>query len=119
MKTNHKPTKRDSGMALVTTLLLLVLLSSLLVGFFVLITTGQQLTSGAKQETRAFYGAEAGLEKMTADLGTLFDNTYSPTAAELNNSIANPPPNLGDITYTAAAGPSATTITSPPESSST
>ncbi len=104
MKANNRVTKSDSGMALITTLLLLVLLSSLLVGFFVLITTGQQLTGGAKQETRAFYGAEAGLEKMTADLGTLFDNTYSPTAAELTNISANPPPNLGDVSFTAADG---------------
>jgi len=94
MKANNKLTKCDSGMALITTLLLLVMLSSLLVGFFVLVTTGQQLTGGAKQQTRAFYGAEAGLEKMTADLGTLFDNTYSPTAAELSNISSNPPPIL-------------------------
>src|SRR6266446_1389220 len=116
MKLNKRQPKCDSGMALITTLLLLVMLSSLLVGFFVLITTGQQLTSGAKQETRAFYGAESGLEKMTADLGTLFDNTYSPTAAELNNIIANPPPNLGDITFAAADGTPGYTLTYPTDS---
>jgi Tfp pilus assembly protein PilX len=116
MRTNNRVTKCDSGMALITTLLLLVLLSSLLVGFFVLITTGQQLTGGAKQETRAFYGAEAGLEKMTADLGTLFDNTYSPTPAELNTITQNPPPNLGDLTFTAADGTSGYTITYPQDS---
>ena len=117
MKTNNKPTKRDSGMALVTTLLVLVLLSSLLVGFFVLVTTGQQLTGGARQETRAFYGAEAGLEKMTADLGTLFDSTYSPTATELNNITANPPPSLGDITFQAADGTPGYTLTYPTDPS--
>ena len=117
MKANRKLTKCDSGMALVTTLLLLVLLSSLLVGFFVLVTTGQQLTGGARQETRAFYGAEAGLEKMTADLGTLFDSTYSPTAAELNNITANPPPSLGDITFQAADGTPGYTLTYPTDPS--
>ena len=117
MKANRKLTKCDSGMALVTTLLLLVLLSSLLVGFFVLVTTGQQLTGGARQETRAFYGAEAGLEKMTADLGTLFDSTYSPTAAELNNITANPPPSLGDITFQAADGTPGYTLTFPTDPS--
>jgi hypothetical protein len=116
MRTNNRLTKCDSGMALITTLLLLVLLSSLLVGFFVLVTTGQQLTGGAKQETRAFYGAEAGLEKMTADLGTLFDNTYSPTATELSNITSNPPPNLGDLTFTAADGTSGYTLTYPTDS---
>jgi Tfp pilus assembly protein PilX len=113
MKANNKLTKCDSGMALITTLLLLVMLSSLLVGFFVLVTTGQQLTGGAKQQTRAFYGAEAGLEKMTADLGTLFDNTYSPTAAELSNISSNPPPNLGDVTFKAADGTSGYVLTYP------
>ena len=117
MRTNNRRTKSNSGMALITTLLLLVLLSSLLVGFFVLITTGQQLTGGAKQETRAFYGAEAGLEKMTADLGTLFDSTYSPTAAELNNITANPPPNLGDVRFTAADGTSGYVLTYPTDNS--
>src|SRR5439155_14146 len=117
MKTNNRLTKCESGMALVTTLLLLVLLSSLLVGFFVLVTTGQQLTSGARQETRAFYGAEAGLEKMTADLGTLFDSTYSPTAAELNNISANPPPTLGDLNFTAADGTPGYVLSYPTDSS--
>jgi len=116
MKTNRRVTKYDSGMALVTTLLLLMLLSSLLVGFFVLVTTGQQLTGGAKQETRAFYGAEAGLEKMTADLGTLFDNTYSPTASELNKITSNPPSGLGDLTFTAADGTSGYKLTFPTDS---
>jgi hypothetical protein len=104
MRTLRKQSKTNSGMALLTTLLLLVLLSSLLVGFFVLVTTGQQLTGGAKQETRAFYGAEAGMEKMTADLGTLFDNTYSPNASQLNNITLNPPSGFGDLTYTATDG---------------
>jgi hypothetical protein len=113
MKTYRKSTNGNSGMALLTTMLLLVLLSSLLAGFFVLVTTGQQLTGGAKQETRAFYGAEAGLEKMTADLGTLFDDTYAPSAGELNTITSNPPSNLGDLTFTAADGTSGYTITYP------
>jgi len=113
MKTYGKSTNGNSGMALLTTMLLLVLLSSLLAGFFVLVTTGQQLTGGAKQETRAFYGAEAGLEKMTADLGTLFDDTYAPSAGELNTITSNPPSNLGDLTFTAADGTSGYTITYP------
>src|SRR5260370_19214960 len=106
MKTYRKSTNGNSGMALLTTMLLLVLLSSLLAGFFVLVTTGQQLTGGAKQETRALYGAEAGLEKMTADLGTLFDDTYAPSAGELNTVTSNRPSNLRDLPVTDADGPS-------------
>jgi len=116
MKNYRKSTNCNSGMALLTTILLLVMLSSLLVGFFVLITTGQQLTGGAKQETRAFYGAEAGLEKMTADLGTLFDATYSPSASQLTNITLNPPSGLGDLTYTATDGSSGYKLTYPTDS---
>lgn len=113
MKTHRKQAKRDSGMALIMALLLLVLLSSMLAGIVVVVMTGQQLTMGAKDQTRAFYGAEAGMEKMTADLGTLFDNTYAPSASELNKIISSPPPNLQDLKFIAADGSSGYVLTYP------
>ena len=83
MKTASKLNRSEAGVALVTTLLLLVLMSSLMVGFFLLINSGQKVSGANGDYSRAFYAAQAGMEKLTADLGTLFDNTYAPSAAEL------------------------------------
>src|ERR1700757_959867 len=81
----------DAGVALITTLLLLFLMSSLLVGFTMLLMTNQQLAGSNNDDVTAFYSAEAGMENMTAQLGTLFDATYSPTSTQIA-AIASTPP---------------------------
>jgi hypothetical protein len=106
MRTQKKQTNSESGIALVITLLLMLLILSLVSGFIVLIMSGQQLTGLTNGQTRAFYGAEAGMEKMTADLGTLFDSTYAPPGAALTAIAAAPPANLQGISYTATDGTS-------------
>jgi hypothetical protein len=83
---------RQSGIALLTTMLILMLMSSLLVGFVILIMTDQRLGGINSDRTQSFYAAEAGMEKMTADLGTLFGSTFAPSSAQLNNITLNPPP---------------------------
>jgi Tfp pilus assembly protein PilX len=105
MKAVKKLIRRDSGIALLTTLLLMMLMSSLLVGFILLITSGQKLSGANNDYSRAFYASEAGMEKITADLGTLFDTNYSPSAAQINTIAANPPVLTG-INYTQASGAS-------------
>ncbi|HXM94607.1 MAG TPA: hypothetical protein VN943_08225 [Candidatus Acidoferrum sp.] len=97
MKTATK-LQRESGIALVTTLLVLVLMSSLLVGFIFLIINGQKVSGANNDYSRAFYAAQAGMEKLTADLGTLFDNTYAPSAAELA-VVKAAKPNLANIQF--------------------
>ena len=76
-KKSKRPGK-DAGIALLTTLLLLFLMSSLLVGFSVLLVSDQQLAGANNDQVKAFYAAEAGMEQMTASLGNLFTQTYSP-----------------------------------------
>ncbi|HKV25168.1 MAG TPA: hypothetical protein VJN93_11310 [Candidatus Acidoferrum sp.] len=98
MNAVKKLMRRDSGIALLTTLLLLVLMSSLLVGFMMLIMSGQKLNGSNNDYSRAFYAAEAGMEKITADVGTLFDTNYSPSAAQIN-AIAAAPPVIPGIQY--------------------
>ncbi len=98
MNAVKKLMRRDSGIALLTTLLLMALMSSLLVGFMLLITSGQKLSGINNDYSRAFYAAEAGMEKITADLGTLFDTNYSPSAAQIN-AIATAPPAIPGIQY--------------------
>jgi len=98
MNAIKKLMRRDSGIALLTTMLLMLLMSSLLVGFVLLITSGQKLSGTNSDQSRAFYGAEAGMEKMTADIGTLFDTNYSPSAAQIN-TIAAAPPTISGVNY--------------------
>src|SRR3984957_6223017 len=106
MKAEKKLTRRDSGIALITTLLLMVLMSSLLVGFMLLITSGQKLSGVNNDYSRPFYAAEGGMEKITADLGTLFDTNYSPSAAQINAIAAAPPaiPGIQYVQYNGASG---------------
>src|SRR5271163_590185 len=91
MKVPKSIVRRDAGIALLTTLLLLILMSSLLVGFILLVVGGTKLSGMNDDYSKAYYGAEAGMEKMTADLGTLFDQNYSPTGAQVNNIMTTPP----------------------------
>lgn len=105
MKPHRNRSKRDSGIALLTTLLLLLLMSSLLAGFIVLVMAGEQLTAQNNDQTRAFYSAEAGMEKMTADLGTLFNSTYAPTPKQLAD-IELGAPVIPQIKYLAPNGTS-------------
>src|SRR3979411_1689552 len=76
--------RKQSGIALITTLLLLLLMSAMVVGFMLLVTEGQRLSGMNNEQSRAFYGAESGMEKLTADLGSLFGTTYAPTGAQVN-----------------------------------
>lgn len=102
VKTNSK---REAGVALLTTLLLMMLMASLLVGFVLLITEGQKLGALNNDYSHAFYASEAGMEKLTADIGTLFENNYSPTGPQLA-AIQAAPPSLAGITYVKADGTS-------------
>jgi hypothetical protein len=98
MNAVKKLMRRDSGIALLTTLLLMLLMSSLLVGFILLITSGQKLSGINNDYSRAFYASEAGMEKITADLGTLFDTNYAPSAAQIT-AISAAPPVIPGIQY--------------------
>ena len=96
---------REVGVALLTTLLLLFLMSSLLVGFTILLMSNQQLAGADNDNVQAFYGAEAGMEQLTAGLGNLFAQTYAPTSGQIN-AIQSTPPTLPGISYLQADGSS-------------
>ena len=101
---------KDAGIALLTTLLLLFLMSSLLVGFSVLLVSDQQLAGANNDQVKAFYAAEAGMEQMTASLGNLFSQTYSPSIGEVNN-LETTPPSFPGIVYQTGDGNNGYTIT--------
>lgn len=112
MKASTRRSRKQSGIALLTTVLLLLLMSSMLVGFIVLINSSQKLNGSNNDYGRAFYGAEAGMEKLTADLGTLFDANYAPTGTQVNALTATPP-SLTGISFLRGDGSSGYSIDYP------
>jgi hypothetical protein len=107
---SSKRIRRDAGIALLTTILLLLLMTSLLMGFTVLLVTDVQLSGASDDQVRAFYGAEAGMEQMTANLGNLFSQNYSPSITQIN-AISAAPPVLQGIQFLKGDGSSGYSIT--------
>jgi hypothetical protein len=100
-----KRLREDAGIALITTLLLMFLMSSMLVGFTILLISNQQLAGSNNDDVNAFYGAEAGMETLTASLGNLFSQTYSPSIAQID-ALESSPPAIPGISYVTGSGAS-------------
>jgi hypothetical protein len=81
----------ESGVALLTAIMVLMLMSALLLGFVAVVNTDQTSNGIGRDQTQAYAGAHAGLEKLTADLGKLFTTNYAPTGAAVNGLEAAPP----------------------------
>ena len=102
--------RSERGIALITTMLMVMLVSALLVGFTAVIVSDQRFRGLDRDRTQAFYGAQAGLEKLTADLGNLFTTNYAPTGAQIN-ALAAVAPAVPGVVFTAADGTSGYKIT--------
>ncbi len=105
-------TRCESGIALIATLLIMVLLSALLVGFIVSINSDQSLIGNDRDQNRAFYASLAGLEQLTADLGTLFNTNYAPSVAQINALTAEVP-SIPYVSYVSPGGSSGYSIEFP------
>src|SRR5437879_11872609 len=94
----------DHGIALLTTMIILLLLSAMVVGVSWLVLDDQKLGGNNSDRQRAFYGAEAGMESLTASLENLFDANYAPDRTAINNLLTTPrpPPTIPDVQYTHA-----------------
>lgn len=101
---------RENGVALITALLILFLVSAIIVGMSWMVMTDQKLGGNNKDRQNAFYGAEAGMEKMTADVGTTFSTRGAITAADIT-TITGAPPTIPGIQYLNAVGISTYQIT--------
>jgi len=95
--------EREKGIALLTSMLIMLLISAIVVGMAWMVMTDQRLGANNKDRETAFYGAEAGMEKLTADLGNFFATTGAVTAANVATAVAAPPVIPG-ITYANANG---------------
>lgn len=89
---------REKGFALIAVLLFLVLLSAMAVTLAYTVRTEKRIGGSDQEGNIAYYDAEAGMEKMTADLGGLFVKTKSPTA-QMIRDLGNDKPNLPDVGY--------------------
>jgi hypothetical protein len=101
---------REKGMALVTALLVLLLISAIIVGLSWMVMTNQRLSGNNANRQAAFYAAEAGMEKMTADIGAQYGATNALSTADIAIVTSQPPiipgvsfiatPQSYSITYT-------------------
>ncbi|HTR48741.1 MAG TPA: pilus assembly PilX N-terminal domain-containing protein [Verrucomicrobiae bacterium] len=101
--------RREQGIALITTMLIMLLLSTMIVGIAWLVMGDQKLGGNNSDRQLAFYGAEAGMESLTASLENLFDSNYSPDATAINilMTTPGPPSNIPNVQYIA---PGSTTV---------
>jgi hypothetical protein len=83
--------RRETGMALITALFVMMLLSTMIVGLAWLITSDQKLGGNNSDRQNAFYGAEAGMEALTASLENTFDFNDSPTFTIVNGLASGMP----------------------------
>ena len=104
-------TRNDAGIAMVTTLLVMMLVSALLVGFTAVVMSDQRYRFIDRDRSQAFYGAAAGLEKLTADLGNLFFTNVAPNASQVYALTTNKP-TISGVQYLKADNSSGYTITS-------
>ena len=96
----------ERGMALIVSLLVMLLMSALLVGFTSTVMSDARYQVIDRNRTQAFYGASAGVERLTADLGNLFFTNVAPTASQLGAlTTTTKVPTLEGIAYTADMAP--------------
>ena len=80
------------GVALISVLLLLAIMSAMAVALVYKVNHEQHLQAADSGNTAAYYGAEAGMEKMMADLSLLYAQIAAPTNCDIATLQNNPPP---------------------------
>lgn len=92
--------EREKGVALLSAILVLMLMSALLIGFIAMVNSDQAASGINRDQTQAYAAAHAGVEKLTADLGQLFQANFSPTGAQIAAlTTAGQEPTLNGIQY--------------------
>jgi len=80
------------GIALISVLLLLAMMSAMAVALFYKVNHEQRLQQADSGNTGAYYGAEAGMEKMMSDLSLLYTQKAAPNTCDIATLQATPPP---------------------------
>ena len=87
---------RSRGFTLVASLLVLALLSAIAVSLLFMVQGAGQVGGNDLETNRAYYGAESGMELLTANLAALYQQSQSPTPVQLTNLANNPPDSTHD-----------------------
>jgi|HubBroStandDraft_6_1064221.scaffolds.fasta_scaffold00009_44 Tfp pilus assembly protein PilX len=88
-----KSTRDSRGFTLIAALLLTVLLSAVAVGLLYMVSNEQRMGGNDLESNLAYYGAESGIENLTAQLSQLYQSSQTPNAAAITAlaSAANYP----------------------------
>src|SRR6202047_5097906 len=84
--------RSQRGAALISALLLLAMMSAMAVALVYKVNHEQHLQAADSGNTAAYYGAEAGMEKMMSDLSLLYTQIAAPTNCDIAKLQATPPP---------------------------
>ncbi len=98
---NANYSRSERGVALIATLLLLMLMSAMAVALFYKVNTEQNLQRTDSGNTLAYYGAEAAMEKMTADISLLYAQQAAPNWCAIT-ALQNQYPQSSDVGVTYA-----------------
>lgn len=93
----------EAGMAIITALLVLMLASGLMAGMFAALLADQKSHATDRDQSMAYAAAHAGLEKLTSNLGALFDTDFSPSAGDIS-LIDDFPPDIPNFEFTSPGG---------------
>ncbi len=97
---HHKASHSSRGFALASAMLIVMLLAGISAGTMYLVNTETRLVVTDLEGTQAFYGAEAGMEKMMADISLLYSAILAPTVSDIEALDATDnQPVITNITY--------------------
>ena len=90
-------TSKMRGFTLIASMLMLVLLSSIAIGLMFLANGAGHAGNNDLESNVAYYGAESGMEKLTTDLLSLYQQKLSPTQTDLNNLATTSVPSSAQV----------------------
>ncbi len=106
---SKKARSSSRGFSLVAALLLMLLISALSVALMYSVNTERQISSADQEQNIARYAAEGAMEKMVADVASMYSQVGAPSMANISNLSggANVPafPGITFSSYTVSAYP--------------
>jgi len=82
-KNMGKSNQDSRGFTLIAALLLTLLLSAMAVGLLYMVTNEQHMGNNDLENNLSYYGAEAGIENLTAQLSQLYQSSQTPDQASI------------------------------------
>ncbi len=95
---------REKGVALITSLMVLIMVSAIIAGMCWMVMTDQRLGGNNQDRETAFYAAEAGMEKLTADVGSTFSVKGSLSSSDITTIMSAPPTTIPGVQFVDSLG---------------